>query len=70
VCEAAGEGAYSLIQDEGTMTDFLDPDDDAGRLVALPYAGGKRLASSPATAWTRSLASGPSPLMRLASGLG
>jgi hypothetical protein len=35
VCEAAGEGAYSLIQDEGTMTDFLDPDDDAGLLASL-----------------------------------
>ncbi|MDP9377234.1 MAG: hypothetical protein M3P40_06630 [Actinomycetota bacterium] len=38
VFEAEGEGAYWLIKDEGTMVDFLDPDEDAdllARLVAL-----------------------------------
>jgi hypothetical protein len=35
VYEASGEGAYWLIKDEGTMADFLDPDDDAGLLASL-----------------------------------
>ena len=33
--EAEGEGAYWLIKDEGTMADFLDPDEDADLLASL-----------------------------------
>lgn len=35
VYEAEGEGAYWLIKDEGTMADFLDPDEDADLLASL-----------------------------------
>jgi len=35
VYEAEGEGAYWLIKDEGTMADFLDPEEDAGLLASL-----------------------------------
>lgn len=35
VYAAEGEGAFWLIQDEGTMADFLDPDEDADLLGAL-----------------------------------
>jgi hypothetical protein len=35
VYEAEGENAYWLIKDEGTMADFLDPDEDADLLASL-----------------------------------
>ena len=35
VYAAEGEGAYWLIKDEGTMADFLDPDEDADLLASL-----------------------------------
>ena len=35
IYEAEGEGAYWLIKDEGTMADFLDPDEDADLLASL-----------------------------------
>ena len=35
VYRAEGEGAYWLIKDEGTMADFLDPDEDADILASL-----------------------------------
>lgn len=35
VYAAEGEGASWLIKDEGTMADFLDPDEDADLLAAL-----------------------------------
>lgn len=35
VYEAENEGAYWLIKDEGTLADFLDPDEDADLLASL-----------------------------------
>lgn len=35
VYEAEGEAAFWLIKDEGTMADFLDPDEDADLLASL-----------------------------------
>lgn len=35
VYEAEAEGAYWLIKDEGTMADFIDPEQDADLLAIL-----------------------------------
>jgi len=35
VFEAEGEGGFWLIKDEGTMSDFLDIDEDADPLTSL-----------------------------------
>jgi|tagenome__1003787_1003787.scaffolds.fasta_scaffold20960996_3 hypothetical protein len=35
VYAAEGEGTFWLISDEGTMADFLDPDEDADLLASM-----------------------------------